>query len=173
MPHDSTFQTLSGRLRQILFSPKGSLEGLLIEVEDSPIQLSMTPASVDPVALGKSVGKTIEVKARRDHSPKTQHGVHPVYQLHSITKIGGRSHISRDGEVISIRGVVTAIHYAKHGEPNGVILEAGEFVHTRPDGMKKLKLKIGSKVTVHGETRMTILGTPLIEAREVNRVTLE
>jgi hypothetical protein len=173
MPHDSTFQTLSGRLRQILFSPKGSLEGFLIEVEDSPIQISITKGSVDAVALGKSVGKTIEVKARRDHSPKTKHGAHPVYQLQSVTKIGGRSHTSKDGEDISIRGVVTAIHYAKHGEPNGVILEAGEFVHTRPDGMKKLKLKIGAKVTVHGETRMSLLGTPLIEAREVNRVTLK
>jgi hypothetical protein len=149
MPHDSTFQTLSGQLRQILFSPKGSLEGLLIEVDESP------------------------VKALRDHSPKTKHGVHPVYQLQSITKIGGRACTPKDGEDISIRGVVTAIHYAKHGEPNGVILEAGEFVHTRPDGMKRLKLKIGSKVTVHGETRMTVLGTPLIEAREVNSVTLE
>jgi hypothetical protein len=173
MPHDSTFQTLSGQLRQILFSPKGSLEGLLIEVDESPIQILITPASLGALALGKSVGKTIEVKARRDHSPKTKHGVHPVYQLQSITKIGGRACTPKDGEDISIRGVVTAIHYAKHGEPNGVILEAGEFVHTRPDGMKRLKLKIGSKLTVHGETRMTVLGTPLIEAREVNSVTLE
>ena len=173
MPHHSTIQTLSGRLRQILFSPKGSLEGFLIEVEGSPIQISITPGSVDAVAIGKSVGKTIEVKARRDHSPKAKHGVHPVYQLQSVTKIGWKSPASKDGEDISIRGVVTAIHYAKHGEPNGVILEAGEFVHTRPDGMKKLKLKIGSRVAVRGETRMTILGTPLIEAREVNRVTLE
>jgi hypothetical protein len=60
-----------------------------------------------------------------------------------------------------------------YGEPNGIILESGEFIHIRPGGMKKLKLKLGSKVSAHGELRMTVLGTPLIEAREVNRVTLE
>jgi hypothetical protein len=39
--------------------------------------------------------------------------------------------------------------------------------------MKKLKLRIGSKVVARGERRMTVLGTALIEAREVNRVTIE
>jgi hypothetical protein len=39
--------------------------------------------------------------------------------------------------------------------------------------MKKLKLEVGSKVLAHGEMRMTVLRTPLIEAHEVNRVTIE
>jgi hypothetical protein len=69
--------------------------------------------------------------------------------------------------------VVSAIHFAKHGEPNGVMLESGEFVHTRPHGMKKLKLKIGSKVVALGQVRMTVLGTPLLEAEEVNRISIE
>jgi hypothetical protein len=42
----------------------------------------------------------------------------------------------------------------------------GEFIHTRPDGMKKL-------VIARGKLRMTFLGIPLIEAHEVNRVSLE
>jgi hypothetical protein len=46
-------------------------------------------------------------------------------------------------------------------------------IHTRPHGMKKLKLDVGSKVVAHREVRMTVLGTPLIEAHEVHRVTLE
>ena len=54
-----------------------------------------------------------------------------------------------------------------------MILESGEFIHTRPPGMKKLKLKVGSKVTAHGEIRMTVLGTLLIEAHEVNRTKLD
>jgi hypothetical protein len=48
-----------------------------------------------------------------------------------------------------------------------------KFIHTRPHGMKKLNLHVGSKVIAHGEARTTILGTPLIEADEVNRVALE
>jgi hypothetical protein len=39
--------------------------------------------------------------------------------------------------------------------------------------MKKLKLEVGSKVVAHGEVRTTVLGTNMIEAHEVNRVTLE
>src|SRR5882672_6256109 len=89
-----------------------------------------------------------------------------------ITKIAGKAGKS-NGDAPPISGVVAAIHYAKHGEPNGVVLESGEFIHTRPHGMKKLKLDVGSKVVAHGEVRMTVLGTPLIKAREVNRVTIE
>jgi hypothetical protein len=172
MPHDSKLRTLSGRLRQILFSPKGGLEGLVLEVRDKSLQVSMDPGSVDPVALERAVGKAIEVQAQQDHSPKTRHGAHPVYQLRVINKLGGKPYAPRDREATAIRGVVAPIHYAKHGEPNGVILEDGEFVHTRPDGMRKLNLEIGAKVVVRGDTRMTVLGTSLIEASEVNGVSL-
>jgi hypothetical protein len=37
----------------------------------------------------------------------------------------------------------------------------------------ELRLKVGSTVIAHGELRMTVLVTPLIVARVVNRVTLE
>ena len=72
-----------------------------------------------------------------------------------------------------VSGVMAAIHYAKHGEPNGVILESGEFIHTKPHGMKKLTLEVGAKVIAQGDARMTVLGTVLIEADEVNRMTIE
>jgi predicted MFS family arabinose efflux permease len=51
MAHDSKVQTLAGRLQQILFSPTGCLEGLLIEVQHKPIQISMTPGTVDAAVL--------------------------------------------------------------------------------------------------------------------------
>ena len=170
MPHDAKSETLSGQLQQLLFSPKGGIEGLLLKVGSKSIQVSMGPATAD--ALADAVGKSIEVKASADHSPKTKEGMHPVYKLDVITKIAGKA-VKLSGDAHPISGVVATIHYAKHGEPNGVILESGEFIHTRPHGMKKLKLGVGSKVVAHGETRMTVFGTVLIEAHEVNRVTLE
>jgi len=112
------------------------------------------------------------LKASRDHSPKTKHGAHPVYKLRAITKLGGTAASLSHGAP-AVHGVVAAIHYSKHGHPNGVILESGEFIHTRPPGMQKLKLKVGPKVTAQGELRMTMLGTSLIEALEVNRVRIE
>jgi len=171
MPSNAKSQSLSGQLQRLLFSPKGAIEGLLLKVDSQPIQVSMKPGSADSKVLSSAVGKPIEVEASADHSPKTKNGAHAVYQLNSITKLAGKAFKSNGTQPIN--GVVANIHYAKHGEPNGVILESGEFIYTRPPGMKKLKLRVGSKVIAHGEARTTVLGTPLIEAHEVNRVKLD
>ncbi len=133
----------------------------------------MNPATADVGALSQAVGRRIDVTAEPDDSPKTKEGAHPVYKLDAITKIAGRTFKSNGKGHGKVSGSVASIHYAKHGEPNGVILESGEFIHTRPHGMKKLKLRVGSRVVAYGERRMTVLGTTLIEAHEVNRVTIE
>ena len=171
MPHKEKSARLSGQLQRLLFSPKGGIEGLLLKVDSKLTQVSMEPGSADATALNDAVGKPIEVKASADHSPKTKNGEHPVYQLESITKLAGKAFKSNGAQPVS--GVVANIHFAKHGEPNGVILESGEFIHTRPHGMKKLKLRVGSKVVAHGDVRTTVLGTALVEAHEVNRITIE
>jgi preprotein translocase subunit YajC len=171
MSHDAKAETLSGELQQVLFSPKGGIEGLLMKVGSTSIQVSMDPATVDAHVLADAIGKRIEAEGSPDHSPKTKDGMHPVYKLNAITKIGGKA-LKPNGARHPVSGVVASVHYAKHGEPNGVILESGEFIHTRPLGMEKLKLEVGSKVVANGGIRMTVLGTPLIEAHEVNRVTL-
>jgi len=173
MSKATKMQTLSGSLQQLLYSPKGGLEGLLIAVRKKTIQVSMDPAAADAVALAHALGHSIEVTAEPDQSPKTKGAVHPVYKLDAIRKIAGKAFTSNGEDHGQVRGSVASIHYAKHGEANGVILDSGEFIHTRPHGMKKLKLRIGSKVIARGERRSTVLGTTLIEAREVNRVTIE
>jgi hypothetical protein len=171
MAKDSKMQTLSGRRQQLLYSPKGGLEGFLMTFgDDGSVQVSMAPASADVAALSQALGRKIEVTAEPDHSPKTKDGAHTVFRLAAITKVAGKVFKTNGDGYDHAKGVVTSIHYAKHGEPNGVILDSGEFIHTRPHGMKNLRLHVGSKVVAHGERRMTILGTGLIEAREVNSV---
>jgi hypothetical protein len=172
MARDARTQTLSGRLQQLLFSPKGAIEGLLIKVGSNSIQVSMEQSVADVSALAQAAGKAIEVTASPDQSPWTKDGAHPVYKLAVITRVDGKAFKSY-GDAHPISGVVSSIHYAKHGEANGVVLKSGEFIHTRPPGMKKLKLTVGSKVVAYGELRMTVVGTPLFEAHEVNRLTLE
>ena len=73
----------------------------------------------------------------------------------------------------ALRGTVGAIHFARHGEPNGVVLKSGEFIHTRPSGMKRLNLGVGMNVIARGKLRATVLGTVLMEAHEVKRTRLE
>jgi hypothetical protein len=172
MSHESKAKSLGGILQQLLFSPKGEIEGLLIKVGAKSVQISMHHVTVDARALADAVGESIDVAVSPAHSPKTKKGVHAVHKLDAITRIAGKA-VKFNGNAPSISGVVANIHFAKRGEPNGVILESGEFIHTRPSGMKKLKLDVGSNVVAHGERRMTVLGTPLIEAREVNRVAIE
>lgn len=60
----------------------------------------------------------------------------------------------------------------RHGQPNGVVLETGGFFHMRPHGMTQVGLGIGAKVSAVGGLLMTVLGTRLLEARQVNRVEL-
>ena len=165
-------EKLIGTLQQLLFSPKGGIEGLLLEVGSKTVQVAMERDAVDANVLAHEVGNDIEVTATADRSPKTKEGAHPVYKLGAIIKVAGKP-AKFNAAAAPIRGVVASIHYARHGEPNGVILESGEFIHTRPPAMKELKLKVGSTVVAHGERRMTVLGTPLLEARKVNRLTIE
>jgi hypothetical protein len=174
MPRELKTQVLTGSLQQLLFSPKGGIEGLLLSTDDDLVQVSMKPENVPVEALAAAVGQSIRVTARPDRSPKAAQGLHPVYVLEAITSLAGKPlRGQREGkDQGATRGVVAAIHFAKHGEPNGVILETGEFVHTRPPAMKKLKLRVGSKVVAKGERRATVLGSTLIEAREVNRLTI-
>lgn len=54
-----------------------------------------------------------------------------------------------------------------------MILETGEFVHLCPHGMRATELEVGSKVNATGTTRMTVLGTILLEANRVNQVEIE
>jgi hypothetical protein len=170
MPHNDKPESLNGQLQQMLFSPKGGIEGLLLKVDHKLLQVSIEPGSADANVLKDAVGKPIEVIASADHSPKTKGRAHRVYQLDGITTLAGKGFKSRAPQ--PIRDVVAHIHFAKHGEPNGVILESGAFIHTRPHGMRKLKLQVGSKVVVRGEVRKTVWGSDLIGAHEVNRVTL-
>jgi hypothetical protein len=172
MSHDEKSEHLCGLLQQLLFSPKGGIEGMMLRVDSRIVQVSMRHDEADAKTLQQAVGQPIELKASVDDSPKARGGTHAVYQLRAIKMLDGKS-VPPKGAAHAISGVVASIHYAKHGEPNGVVLESGEFIHTRPPGMKKLKLELGAKVTAKGELRMTILGTPLMEAHQINRVTLE
>ena len=170
MPGKSKAETIRGKLQQLLFSPKGGIEGMLLSVGGSPIQVSFEAGSVDVKLLAQAMGKPVELMAEEDHSPKSRKGEHPVYKLETWAKIANKSVASNHG---SITGIVAGIHYAKHGEPNGVILASGEFIHTRPHGMKKVRLEVGSSVSASGEVRSTVLGTRLLEADEVNRMKME
>ena len=65
------------------------------------------------------------------------------------------------------------INFAKHGEPNGAILETGEFVHMKPHGAKAAKLKLGLELKVVGDIRVSPDGFTGIEAENINGIDIE
>ena len=168
-------ELLSGTCQHLLFSPKGGIEGLLLQTQGKRVQISMPPDIGEAMANKTGAGKRLRVLATRDHSPKTQGGAHPVYQFDALADSAGQAIVwpaESDGST-AMKGVVARIHFAKHGQANGVVLETGEFIHLRPHGMEAMGLDVGSKVSAQGELRMTILGTRMLEARHVNGYDIE
>lgn len=167
-------ELISGTCQQLLFSPKGGIEGALVKVKGAVLQLSMHPDIGAAFARSAAPGKRLRVLATVDNSPKTKDGAHPVYQFESFADAMGQAVelTGSDPADTTIKGVVAALHYARHGQPNGVVLETGEFIHMRPHGMAQVGLGVGAKVNAVGDLRMTVLGTRMLEARVVNRMEL-
>jgi hypothetical protein len=172
MPKQRKF--INGTCQQLLFSPKGGIEGVLIKEKGAVLQVTFPPEVGAMFAHLTGPGKRLRVLAVADHSPKTADRVHAVYNFESLADAAGVAIESSDAETgnATVKGVVAALHFARHGQPNGVILKTGEFIHLRPHGMVKAGLKVGSKVDAVGEVRVTLLGTRLLEARKVNRIDL-
>jgi hypothetical protein len=163
-----------GTCQQLLFSPKGGVEGALVKMKGAVVQVSVPHDQGAALLQMTRPGRPLRVLAVADHSPKTADGAHPVFKFESFADAAGQAIDGPDmapGHT-TVKGVVGALHFARHGEPNGVILETGEFIHLRPHGMVAAGLDIGSRVNAVGDLRMTVLGTRMLEAHRVNRVDL-
>ena len=168
-------ELISGVCRQWLFSPKGEIEGVLLAIKGAVVQVSVNPAAGLVLTRATALGKRLRLLATADHSPKTAHAAHPVYKFNSFADAAGQAIEApgADPAKAVLKGVVAALHFARHGEPNGVVLESGEFIHLRPHGMALLGLGVGAEVRAVGELRLTALGQPMLEARQVNRIVID
>lgn len=167
-------ELLSGAFRQFLFSPKGGIEGVLLSVNRKTIQVSMSPKDGAVLSRICAAGKRLRVLATRDHSPKTAGSAHPVYEFESLADASGEPIKSSDADAghETVKGVVAALHFARHGQPNGVVLGNGEFIHLRPDGMTETGLRVGSKVSAVGRPGVTVFNTLWLDAHQVNGIDL-
>ena len=165
---------IKGTSKQLLFSPKGGVEGVLVKVKGELLQITIDPNIGTTLARLAAPGKRVKILASPERSPKAKDAAHPVFKFESFADSERHAVESRgeDEGNVPVKGVVSTIHFARHGQPNGVVLESGEFVHMRPHGMQRLQLVIGGKVTAIGAVRTTVLGTRLVEAHTVNGVDL-
>jgi hypothetical protein len=165
---------INGVCQQLLFSPKGDIEGVLVREDGAVVQVSMSAETGAIFARVSCAGSRVSVIAEPDHSPKTKDGQHPVYQFESFADAAGRAIEPPEGDsaLTAIHGVVATLHFARHGQPNGVVLETGEFIHLRPSGMAQIDLDVGAAVNAVGDVRVTLLGNRLLDAHKVNGIEL-
>jgi len=121
---------LKGTVLAHNISPRGHVEGALIETENGLAQLNVGKHG-NPVAVGAMVDVAVE---REDGA-----GDHPVFTAMVTTGAAG--------------GVIARLNYALHGEPNGYVLGDGTFVHVKPDDAKKYTFKVGDRITATGPVR--------------------
>lgn len=147
----SSSSHLRGEVVAFNISPKGHIEGALIETTAGAIQINFPKHDAETVARSMRVGSRIDLKADLE----ADEGDHAVYRV-------GDSEEETEGTIIRL-------NYALHGEVNGCHLDDGTFVHVTPEGARKYELRVGEKVKVTGPRRR---GTDavVLQARSVKRL---
>ena len=171
--HDErTLEKFHGTLQDFNLSPKGAIEGFLLHFEGRTVQINVT--SDVGFAVVRGIGQNVEATVEPDSdSVKHGKGDHPVFSLVTLTGTDGKALIhagAGEAKTATAEGIVKRINYARHGAANGVVLESGEFIYLKPEGMKNIVLKVGDKVTAEGTAALMPLGQQVIEAKTVNGV---
>ncbi len=150
------------RVRNYNFSPKGGLEGLIVEAGGKVAQVVCPPHLGEELAGAVAEGAEVELNV--EPAPPSDKGpaAHPVYHLTGVPETGPTPRVA------GFRGVVARFNYAKHGEANGVVLDTGDFVHLKPGGMRQVGLKVGDEVVAEGDSRPMEFGGRVVEASLVN-----
>lgn len=149
------------------FSPKGGLEGLIVEIAGRTAQVVCPPHLGRDLAGAVAEGDTVELLLSEAEPSDKGPAAHPVYHLEELPRTE-----TADAKPAAA-GTVARFNYAKHGEANGVVLDTGDFVHLKPDGLKQLGLKVGDRVTAEGDSRPMDLGGFVIDATAVNGVAVK
>lgn len=172
-PHDDAAPVeLDGLFRQPIYSPKGGLEGLLLSVAGETAQIVLDPHDDAAPFAALRDGQQLRLEVvPAPPSPKGE-AVHAVYRLQALLAVDGRRPKATPGDA-AFSGKVVRLNYAKHGEPNGVVLDSGDFIHLRPGGFRAAGLRIGDAVSASGDAQPMPGGGRVIEATEVNGVAIE
>ena len=158
--------------RNVLYSPRGDVEGLLCERDGDPVQFVFERDDHDAVASFNGIrsGQALVVEATRQGLSSKGESEHGVFAFRKLVSIAGRKQPARRTVRDRVHaGTVARFNFARHGEANGVVLDTGDFIHTKPAGLARLKLRVGSAVRASGIARPLSVGTgQVVEAVKVN-----
>lgn len=168
--HDIDVWSVEGRFQHLIYSPKGAIEGLMIDTDGVPTQFVTDPHDTAAVERFGSLrpGQALVVEGTEaPPSPKGE-AAHTVYRFERLASVDGQTAEAADAKA-GTHGKVVRFNHAKHGEANGVVLDNGDFVHTRPEGLRALGLQLGDAVRAEGPARPLATGAGrVIEAHRVN-----
>jgi len=168
--HEIDIWSVEGRFQHLLYSPKGAIEGVLLDTDGVSTQFVTEPQDPFVVELFGKLRTGQKVVIEGTEAPPSPKGdaAHTVYRFERLVSVDGHPPKKAAGGE-GTRGKVVRFNFAKHGEANGVVLDNGDFVHTRPDGLHALGLKIGDTVEAEGAARPLVAGAGrVIEAHHVN-----
>jgi hypothetical protein len=173
--HDHPASAIDARFEHAIYSPRGTIEGALLQVDGAAAQVVCDPHDDQQGQVFASLpaGQHIQLRARPEPASPKGEAQHPVYRFEALLSVGGkkpaRAKPGAADDPAAFSGVVARLNFARHGEPNGVVLDSGDFIHTRPDGMRQLGLAVGDKVVARGDAQPLAHGSgQVVEASEVN-----
>lgn len=162
--------SVEGVFQQLVYSPRGAVEGVLIDTDGIPTQFVTDPHDAPTTALLAALepGQTLVLEGIDAGPSEKGESPHTVYRFERLAAVDGRPPEVAPPHA-SVSGTVVRLNHARHGAPNGVVLDSGDFVHTRPDGFETLGLKIGDTLEAEGPARPLATGAGrVIEAHRAN-----
>ncbi|MDQ2839924.1 MAG: hypothetical protein M3Y72_02565 [Acidobacteriota bacterium] len=147
-------------------SPKGIHESLLLRNGKEVIQINIPPHLAAKASEATPTGAEVELEVTAEEVKG--HPSHPVFRM-----LGFTGHDGNGEKQLKFSGKIERINYALHGEPNGGILDGGEFLHLKPHGAAAIGLRAGMEVEGKGTLKPSGGECRVIEAEEVNGMTIE
>jgi hypothetical protein len=164
--------SIEGKFECPLFSPKGGIEGMLINVKGDVVQLTIDKEAeqLSNLCADFRPGQMLVVDTAPSTPSHKGDAAHSVLMLKHVSKIDGRTLENQHGSAPQkFHGKVERVHYARHGEANGVVLDSGDFIHLKPDGFKAARVSIGDIVEARGPAKRLVTGSGfVVEAQEIN-----
>jgi hypothetical protein len=168
----TSMRSIEATFQYLIYAPKGEVEGVLLQAAQGPLQLVLDKHDIEAAAAfdGISPGQTLTVRASEAAPSSKGDNAHPVYEFDRLEAVDGKKPATPKPTLgAAYRGTVVRINFARHGEANGVVLDSGDFIHTKPDGMRKLRLRVGDAVEADGDAqRLADDAGWAVEATRVN-----
>jgi hypothetical protein len=165
-------QSIAGKFQHVIFNSKGGIEGVLLDVDRQPLQIVFDRRDSESAGDFQRLrrGQKLIIDAAPQRPSVKGEGAHPVFDYVRLVSVDGRKSPHRRQHMRpGYSGVVARLNYARHGAANGVVLDTGDFIHTKPEGLARLKLKVGDPVRADGSACPLVTGRGrVVEAIRVN-----